>query len=274
MAVVSARTPTRWVMCLAVIGVVLALAQVRPVLAHSGMHAVAETGLALSVERQLTVGGLDMLDRHFRVSMVNPTMTSICLAWNRGEVMPRGFNVAVVGSMGRLPEAAKPARATTGAAGVIRHIAPGEQLTLLLDLAESHLGWINDKYTLHLRLTPDAGIARHISRGPQGKPCQVVTKSVVLAPLAFSVDGIPGSPTLLDHSARWRSNASADARFLALNWLGRNALMPGMPRLEVLALLGAPAAESALPQWTYTSGHAGLKLIFEQDLLVKVDWFE
>lgn len=274
MAVVSTRTPTCWVMCLVVIGVGLCLAQARPVLASAGMHAVTEAGLAISVKREVPAGGRELLDRHFRVSMINPTPNSICLTWNRGEALPRGFNVTVVGSSGRLPEAARPTRATNGAADDIRRIAPGEHLTLLLDLAESHAGWIDDKYTLHLRLTPDASIVRQISQRPQGKECHVVTKSVVLAPLAFSVGGLPGSPTLLDHSARWRSNASADERFLALNWLGRNALMLGMPRVEVLALLGAPAAESALPQWTYTSGLAGLKLIFEQDLLVKVDWFE
>lgn len=274
MVVACARTPTRWSMCLAVIGLGLCMAQVGPVLARSGMPDVTEAGLAITVVRQVPAGARDMLDRHFRLSMVNPTLNSICVAWNRGDALPRGFNVAVVGSFGRLPEAAKPTRATTGAADDIRHIAPGEQLTLLLDLADSHLGWIDDKYTLHLRLVPDAGIARQISQGPQGKQCQVVKKSVVLAPLAFSVSGLPGSPTLSDHSARWRSNATADERFLALNWLGRNVLLPGMPSSEVLALLGPPAAASAPPYWTYKSGRAGLKLIFDQDLLVKVDWFE
>ena len=134
--------------------------------------------------------------------------------------------------------------------------------------------WVDDTYTLVVRYALSATAIAELAGEAARHECALIARPALSAQVEFKVAGVPGSPRQGDYANIWRRDRSADERWKALQWLGRNALPKGTSRSEVLALLGAPSQVRGRSQWVFSMGSGGFIVRFADEQVVQVGFFE
>ncbi|MBL8481108.1 MAG: hypothetical protein JNJ60_02850 [Rhodocyclaceae bacterium] len=229
--------------------------------------------------RQLALDGQIMSvssgpPRRVRVTLTNVSGQALCIGRAAAGEAVLGLQLQVVGSAGRLP-APGGAGVAAGQAVRLQSLAPGQQLSLELDLDAWASGWVDDRYTLVLRYDPQTGGRAALNDEAAGLGCRFAHKRAVATVGEFGVSGAGGGATRNAYRDIWQqTSAPADQRWTALRWLARNAVGPGASREEVLALLGQPTERRDDRQWVYAVGQTGVRIEFRGNSVQRMDFFE
>ena len=256
----------------AVIGVVVIAGSIAGAREPARVEVVSTVEGRIELQSQIVREG-QAPPRQLRVVIANTTPHKVCIAREVGRWGVVGLQPAFVGSFGRLSDAVVP----TGAS-VARHelkvLLPGERETLEFDLVGRFPKWIDDTYTLVVRYAIPATVVAGLADDAARHECTLTASPALSAQLEFKVTGVPESPRQSDYANIWRHDRSADERWKALQWLGRNALPTGTPRSEVLALLGVPSQVRSRSQWVFSMGSGGFIVRFVDERVVQVGFFE